>query len=127
MRYHDASDDIRVTNIQRDRELRWYNLIRKWTEDGESWSLQEVNEVFRDLQEFMCLDFPSKKHLSKEQIITAFDNVARASVAIVEVCMENKTDPLEYVTKKLIVALESLMKENGQQKTFVSGRSLDQP
>lgn len=104
MIYHDESEHSDVMEIRMARELSWANLKKKW-EERQGWTRQEISGLMEDIQEFVSIDFPSKKEITKEQVLSAFDDFARVACFIER---DSNSDPCDYATNKLYSVLKAL-------------------
>ena len=104
MIYHDECDDSLVMEIRMAKELRWADLKRK-QEARQGWTREEISRVMVDIQEFVSKDFPTKKEITKEQVLKAFNYFACAAGFIEENsdpdCSDHPTNNLYGVLKAL--------------------------
>lgn len=104
MIYHDECEDSLVMETRMAKELRWADLKRK-QEARQGWTREEISRVMVDIQEFVSKDFPVEKEITKKQILSAFDDFARAASFIER---HTESDPCDYATEKLYGVFNTL-------------------
>ncbi len=106
LRHHNVSDNLLVTRERIEREDTWRNLRKRYLEDCQPWTLEEIQEVLMGIQVFAAFDCPENKPISTKTLLTALDNVARVALSLL-----NDSCRRDYATTKLFLALNALAPE----------------
>ncbi|WP_350344580.1 hypothetical protein PRVXT_001002 [Proteinivorax tanatarense] len=114
MIYHDKSEDISVMQVRKKREDRWEKLIKRYEGTNKSWNIEEILIILKDLQDYLCVDFPEEKNITQQQLRQSFKNVCQVALSLGEKQKNIKTPLTRYETNKLCYAIKVLKSQRGK-------------
>jgi len=110
---HDPPKDPILEDKFNLREEQWLLFAKKWLENNNAFTIEDITKLLCDLREYVSLDYPHSKILPDEAIFWIADNITRIAIWFSE-SNENRFD-LNYPTSKLTAIFVRLFKYRGYE------------